>query len=297
LGRSLGVDLVPFKVCTYDCIYCQLGPTTRKTIQRKEYVPLNGVLDELQSIISQDLVFDYITLAGSGEPTLHTGIGSFIRKAKKMTVQPVAVITNGSLLWDADVRRDLIDADVVIPSLDAGSYALFQKVNRPHPAISFDSMVEGLIAFRSEFTNKIWLEILLVHNITDDNEEIKRLVDIVRNIRPDRVQLTTVTRPPTTGDAMPVPKNKLEEFARIFGDHAEVIAAVPKSDTGTYGQVTSEKIIELVRRHPCSIDDIAAGLSAPVEEVRQQVEKLLQQNTLKTRNMDGVVMFLAERSN
>ena len=148
LGRSLGVDLVPFKVCTYDCIYCQLGRTTCKTTERKEWVPLNEVCASLRDTL--DTKPDFITLSGSGEPTLFSRPGELIRSIKDLTDVPVAVLTNGSLLSVPEVRAGLLEADLVVPSLDAGNERLFRIVNRPHEDIAFDRMVEGLIAFRQE---------------------------------------------------------------------------------------------------------------------------------------------------
>ena len=160
LGRSLGVDLVPFKTCSYDCIYCQLGRTSCKTVERKQWVPLDDVLAELKEKLSTRP--DYITLSGSGEPTLFWRTGELIDRIKAMTDVPVAVLTNGSLLWCKDVRDQLTNADLVIPSLDAGDQSMFRAVNRPHEDISFERMLDGLIAFRKAFGGQYWLEIMLL---------------------------------------------------------------------------------------------------------------------------------------
>jgi len=156
----LGVDLVPFKTCTYDCIYCQLGRTTNKTVERRQWVPLDDVLAELKEKLATRP--DYITLSGSGEPTLYSRLDELIAGIRSMTDVPVAVLTNGSLLWQEDVRRQLMDAHLVIPSLDAGQGAMFQAVNRPHESISFEQMLEGLIAFREEYYGEYWLEVFLL---------------------------------------------------------------------------------------------------------------------------------------
>jgi len=155
LGRSLGVDLVLLKTCTYDCIYCQRGRTTCKTMERKEWVPLDGVLEKLKDKLPTKP--DYIILSGSGEPTLYSRIDELIDRIKAMTDVPVTVLTNGSLLWHEDVRRQLMNADLVIPSLDAGDEAMFRLVNRPHEEISFEQMFSGLIDFRRDFRGEYWL--------------------------------------------------------------------------------------------------------------------------------------------
>jgi len=160
LGRSLGIDLVPFKVCSYDCVYCQLGRTTTKTTERREWVPLAEVLPELRARLASAGPVDDVALAGSGEPTLHSALGEVIRAVRTMTSAPIAVLTNGSLLFREDVRRDLFAADVVLPSLDVGDEELFRIVNRPADGIAFEDMVEGLVTFTREFRGEVWLEVL-----------------------------------------------------------------------------------------------------------------------------------------
>ena len=211
LGRSLGVDLVPFKTCTYDCIYCQLGRTTNKTVERREWVPLDDVLAELKDKLATSP--DYITLSGSGEPTLHSRIGEVIEQIRSLTDVPVAVLTNGSLLWQEDVRRQLVTADLVVPSLDAGNRTVFQVVNRPHPDISFEKLLEGLAAFRNEYGGMYWLEVFVLAGYTAIPAEAQKLAECVRRIAPDRVQLNTVTRPPAEDYAMAVDRQRLEELA------------------------------------------------------------------------------------
>jgi wyosine [tRNA(Phe)-imidazoG37] synthetase (radical SAM superfamily) len=152
LGRSLGVDLVPYKTCTFDCIYCDLGRTTHKTVSRQSYVPPEEIQGELELYLSVlDKKPDYITLSGSGEPTLNTNVGEIIRKIKKITSTPAAVLTNGSLLSMDGVREDLSEADVVLPSLDAITPALFEYINRPHPSLGIEDIISGLIQFRKQY--------------------------------------------------------------------------------------------------------------------------------------------------
>jgi len=197
LGRSLGVDLVPFKTCTYDCIYCQLGRTTCKTMERKEWVALEDVLETLKKRLSSEP--DYITLSGSGEPTLFSRLAELIDRIKAMTRVPVAVLTNGSLLWQEDVRRQLMNADLVIPSLDAGDEVMFRLVNRPHEEISFEQMLNGLVDFRREFRGEYWLEVFVIGAYTAIPVELAKVAKCVDRIGPDRVQLNR--HPPAGGEA------------------------------------------------------------------------------------------------
>jgi wyosine [tRNA(Phe)-imidazoG37] synthetase (radical SAM superfamily) len=157
LGRSLGVDIVPFKLCTLDCVYCQLGKTTKKTLQRGDFLPVEAVLAELKSRLADGLEADFITIGGSGEPTLHSRLGALIDGIKKLTSIPVAVLTNGTLLYKKDVRADCAKADVVLPSLDAADEQTFRRINRPRSGLTVEQLISGLCAFRSEFTGQIWL--------------------------------------------------------------------------------------------------------------------------------------------
>ncbi len=234
LGRSLGVDLVPFKTCTYDCVYCQLGPTTCKTIQRKEWVPRELVLHELEEkLCSQP---DYITLSGSGEPTLYSPLDKLIEGIRTLTDLPLAVLTNGSLLGHWEVRRALSLADLVIPSLDAGDDATFQLVNRPHEGISFERMLAGLVSFRRRFRKQYWLEVFLLSGYTDSEQQLTELRRCVDLIEPDRVQLNTVTRPPAENCAIAVPRTRLDEIAATFSPHAEVIAEFHSAQALAFGE-------------------------------------------------------------
>ena len=223
LGRSLGIDLVPFKTCSFDCVYCQLGRTTRKTLERREYVPAERIFADLEKKLSRVSEFDHVGIAGSGEPTLHSGLGEIIRGIKQRTDKPVAVLTNGSLLGDRRVQDDLRDADVVMPSLDAGDARLFGYVNRPHPELDFERVVDGLIEFRARFLKPVWLEVFLLSGVTGLREEVEKIAALCRRIRPDRIQLNTVARPPAEDYAFPVSAELLTTFAALFDPPGEVI--------------------------------------------------------------------------
>lgn len=278
LGRSLGIDLVPFKTCTYDCIYCQLGRTTQKTTERKEWVPLGEVLNQLQNKLSTRP--DYITISGSGEPTLYSRIGELIVAIKDITELPVAVLTNGSLLWDSEVRRGLMRADLVVPSLDAPDERLFRYVNRPHKEISFNRMVEGLEEFRTSYSGQYWLEVFLLSGITDLPAEIEKMAGIVRRIEPDRVQLNTVTRPPAEDFAAPVSKEQMKRFTGMFGDGAEVIADYRGTHQKDEFIGRREDIVTLLRRRPCTIQDISEGLGLHRNEVVKYIQELSEKGVI-----------------
>jgi wyosine [tRNA(Phe)-imidazoG37] synthetase (radical SAM superfamily) len=207
LGRSLGIDLVPLKTCTFNCIYCQLGPTACQTLDRKAYVPGRQVIGELEEKLSSlSPPPDYITFSGSGEPTLNSEIGWVIREINRLTKIPIAVLTNGSLLHLETVRNALQYADLVIPSLDAASPQLFKFINRPHHSLRFSQILGGLKDFRREFGGQVWLEVMLCSGINDDPKEIRRLRETVDQIGPDRIQLNTVIRPRRKNLFLPSPR-------------------------------------------------------------------------------------------
>lgn len=293
LGRSLGVDLVPLKVCSYDCIYCQLGRTTKKTVERKEWVPTNAVLDELKRKLATRP--DYITLSGSGEPTLHSGLGEIIEHIQAMTKTPVAVLTNGSLLWQPEVRAELAQADVVMPSLDAGDDLLFRAVNRPHPEITFEKLVTGLEQFRHEFPGQYWLEVLLLAGHTALPAHVQKIAELVRRIQPDRVQLNTAVRPPAEDFAMPVPQSRLAELARLFRPKAEVIAEYCWQGKRIATDASQQAILELLRRRPCTEDDVAGGLAMRPIEAAKHLAQLEAAGRIVSQQHGGEVYYRPAR--
>ena len=289
LGRSLGVDLVSLKRCTYDCIYCQIGRTTHKIVERKQWVPIDTVIAQLkEKLVTKP---DYITLSGSGEPTLFSGLDELISKIKDITEIPVAVLTNGSLLWQADVRGSLLNADVVVPSLDAGSDAVFQYVNRPHQDITFDKMLDGLIKFRQEYSGQYWLEVFIIGEVSTTKQEIKKLSDCIKLISPDRVQLNTVVRPPAETFATPVPEEQLKKIAHKLGDNVEVIADYQQVHTQEIFAAKRDDILELLRRRPCSIEDIVQGLGLHRNEVLKYIEELSSEGKINKELRDNQVYY------
>jgi len=289
LGRSLGVDLVPFKTCTYDCIYCQLGETTNKTVERREWVSLDAVLAELKKKLTTRP--DYITLSGSGEPTLYSRLDELIDHIRAMTKVPVAVLTNGSLLWQEEVRRQLMDAHLVIPSLDAGHATMFQAVNRPHESISFDRMLEGLIAFRQEYYGQYWLEVFLLAGHTAVESEARKIVDCVARIKPDRVQLNTATRPTAADYAVMVDRRRMADLAAMFDPPAEVIADYRGVHAQNEFRAGRDSVLEMIQRRPCSMEDIADGLGMHRNEVIKYVEELDASGLLEKRSSGGRLFY------
>lgn len=271
LGRSLGVDIVPFKTCSFNCIYCETGRTTNLTLERKEYVPLTSVIQELKTFLSQGKNADYITFSGSGEPTLNSRIGEMISAVKKLTDIPVAVVTNSSLLSRKEVRRELREADVVLPSLDVVSQSLFASLNRPHPSLRIEEIIKGLIEFRKEFKNKIWLEVLLVKGINDNPEEMQKLAEVIEKIGPDKVQLNTVLRPPAEEEVFALNQKELRSIQRQLPGKVEIVRKFKKVPKGGHIEKLETDIRNLLRRRPCTLSDISHALRVNSQEVMKNL--------------------------
>ncbi len=279
LGRSLGVDLVPFKVCPFDCVYCQLGRTTIHTVRRDVYVPTDEILAELADKLASGPVCDYITLAGSGEPTLHKDLGRIVSAIKEMTDIPLAVITNSALLSEPEVRSALAQVDLVVPSLDAGDAETFEKINRPCAGITFESLVGGLKDFRREFTGRMSLEVFLVAGVNDSESQVRKIKAIADEIAPDCIEVNTVARPPSEEGVCAVPAARLRMLCEILGPTAEVIAprAAP---TDKAGAVSRDDILAMLGRRPCTIEDIADGLQCHRWEAAKLVGQLTEEGKI-----------------
>jgi len=284
LGRSLGIDLVPNKTCTFDCIYCELGRTTHKTILRQSHVSPREIQGELEIYLSGlEKKPDYITLSGSGEPTLNINIREIIRRIKEITSTPVAVLTNSSLLSLNEVRMDLSEADVVLPSLDEITPALFEYVNRPHASLGIEEIISGLIQFRKQYRGQIWLEVVFCRGINDDKEEIERLKGIIERIQPDRVQLNTPVRPPAEEFAYPLTTTQLEEIRKKLGDKAEIISEFTAPLGEEFNSVKDTEILNLIKRRPCTTEDISKALGLRIDEVVKHLNHLTKTGTVRYR--------------
>ncbi|MBN1124572.1 MAG: radical SAM protein [Sedimentisphaerales bacterium] len=293
LGLSLGVDIVPLKTCTQNCIYCQLGMHGVQRLERGVFVPIEKVLDELRDRIEAGLNADYITLSGSGEPTLHSELGRLIDGIHELTQIPVAVLTNGTLLFDPAVRADCGRADVVLPSLDAGDRETFQTINRPHPDLDFDRFVEGLCLFRREYAGPIWLEVFLVEGINTSSEQIAKMKGLIEKISPDKVHLNTAVRPTVERDVTQISPEHMARLAEQFGPNAEVIADFSKHAVGIENTVAMDTIFEMLQRRPCTMLQIASSLGLEVQETLASLKTLQAQKRIEAEHRQGQVYFKA----
>ena len=274
LGRSLGVDLIPSKTCPYDCIYCEVGPTTRQIAERFPH-HTETITGELEDYL-EDLPLppDVITLAGSGEPTLNLGLGRIIRAIKEMSQIPVAVLTNGALLYLPEVRMELAAADIVLPSLDSAREETYRLINRPLPGLSLESLLEGLSSFRREFHCQIWLEVMLLKGLNDTEEELACLRRALTEIAPNRIQLNTAVRPVVEAAARSLDRAEMEAAEAFLGGPLEVIASFSRTEIPELS-CQDEDLVEMLSRRPMTAADVAQALGLPLVQVVTRLRYLL----------------------
>ncbi len=277
LGQSLGIDPIPLKTCNWNCVYCQLGRSRPMTNVRKEYVDPNLVLAQVSSVLDAHAPgeIDWLTFVGSGEPTLNSSLGEMIRAVKALTDIPVAVITNGALLFLPEVREDLLSADAVLPSLDAGSAAVYKKINRPHPGVPFDRVFAGLAAFRQVYQGKLWVEIMMVRGVNDTEPILREIARVITQIDPDEVHINQPIRPPAENWVQPTDAEGLLRVRAILGEKVHIFT-YPKGhfELGQFENVV-EAVLTIITRHPMRQSELERTLQDwGKEEINQALHKL-----------------------
>jgi len=285
LGMSLGIDLIPKKVCSLNCVYCEVGKTTKLTLNRMEYVKYDKVIAELKQFMSSNPKIDYITFSGSGEPTLNSKIGDIMNFIKKNYPEiKTAVLTNGSLLFDKKLRTELLQADVILPSLDAASQDTFEKIDRPNSSLKIETYIQGLIDLRKEYKGEIWLEIFLLKDFNDSKEELDLLKKAILKIKPDGIQLNTLDRPGTVVGLIPLSKNEMQEIIDYWKlPHVEIIASPPeRTNIESYSGDIETAILETIARRPCTLDDLHNFLGIHINEINKYLGALETNNKIET---------------
>ena len=262
LGQSLGIDPIPLKTCNWNCVYCQLGRTAPLTGKRGNYAPAQQIVEEVRRTLEAHRPGEigWVTFVGSGEPTLHESLGWMIRQVKAMTDIPVAVITNGSLLYLREVREELSAADAVLPSLDAGTDSLFRAVNRPHPVFTFERLVDGLAEFRHGYSGKLWIEIMLVRDLNDREAALKDLTAVLSRVEPDEVHISLPLRPPAEPWVEPADESGLARAEAILGTAARVLPPIPEGVDLSDSEDLVEAVIGVISRHPMEEEDLVRTL-------------------------------------
>lgn len=267
LGLSLGVDLIPFKTCPYDCVYCECGPTTTKTVTRHDFFPASEVIHELRGVLASRPRLDSITLAGSGEPTLARSLGPVIASVKRgYPDYTLSVLTNGSLLTDPGVREELFPADRVIPTLTTASQKTFERIHRPHPSLKIDAIIRGMEEFRAHYRGALWLEVFVVPGVNTSEEELAGLRSAIDRIDPDCVQLNTVDRPPAEEWVEAASGAELARIGRALGSARGVEITGPRpplTDAIRAHTGATALIRATLHRRPSTVEDLVrtTGLS------------------------------------
>lgn len=295
LGLSLGVDLLPFKTCSMNCVYCECGPTTSHTAEVMEYFPTHDVIAELDLYLGRNPDLDVITFAGSGEPTLHSGLGDIIDFLKvKYPRYRVAVLTNGSLLWLEEVRRVLLRADIISPSLDAVSPEIFRKINRPARGLEPGKIIEGLIQLRAEFRGEIHLEVFIVPGVNDSPEELALIRGAALRIAPDRLQLNTLDRPGTDPSLEPADRGNLERIRDFMKPLPVEIIGSPGTGKKDAAKGDADAVLATLRRRPSTAVDLAASLGLEAGDAEALLERMVKEGAVEKRTGERGIFYSAK---
>jgi len=291
LGLSLGVDLIPHKTCSFDCLYCEVGGTTDKTVACGPFAPVKDILGQLEKRLVE-CTPDVITLAGSGEPTLHSEIHQIISGVRELTDTEIVILTNGSLFWEEAVRKRVLGADLIMPTLSSAVSRTFQTIHRPHADLTLDRVVFGLKRLRAEFTGLIYLEVILLAGINDSDEEISALKPLIEEIQPEKIQLNTVVRPPADPSAKALDRRRLEEIKLFLGERAEIVVDIGAAQGAALHHAKGEEMLEMARRRPLRIKDMAGALGLSVDEVESMVKGLLIKGYLRRQDHSGEIFYM-----
>jgi len=297
-GKSLGIDLFPDKkTCTFNCVYCEVGEG-KPVFKLENPVLVKSVIDELSGYLknNKDNLPDFITFAGSGEPTMHPEIDSIVENIKKLTNIPVVLLTNGSQFYDASVRKKLLQVDYLVPSLDAGFENTYLKINRPHKSFTFEKLLEGLIAMRSEFKGNYILEILLVGGLNTSDKELLELKKLTEKINPDYVQINTVFRPPAVKGVREATELEKEKLAKLIGEKAVTVCYYKQKDNPSYlkGELLKNAILDTIKIRPCTVSELANSLSAENSEMEQAVNALLCEGKIEKSFFNNDIFLTAK---
>ena len=300
LGRSLGIDVIPPKTCTFDCLYCESGRTTHLTCGRREFVAPGIVLEQLEAFLHEHpRAVDALTLSAAGEPTLYAALGELLRAIKRRHAElPLVVISNGSLFWDPQVRRDLMAADLVMPSLDTVDPEVFAALNRPHPGLDLEQIIQGLTAFRRQFSATMVIEVLLVQGLNDSPEHLQRLRRVIDAIGPDRVDLNTVVRPPAVAGVRGLSGPEMEAAMRCFPeDRTRIIGSFTAPVVEQPDASAAMRVLRMIERRPCTEAEMASSLALPSAQLSATLAILERDGTVVRRGFgDSVYICLPRQS-
>jgi wyosine [tRNA(Phe)-imidazoG37] synthetase (radical SAM superfamily) len=292
LGLSLGVDLIPAKTCTFDCLYCEVGRTTSKTIEPGPFVSLREVVFEIEKKLMKNKP-DTVTLAGSGEPTLYSRIHEVIDGIKNVTETKVALLTNGSLFWKEQIRKRVLKADIILPTLSSVFENTFRMIHRPHPGLDVTTVIDGLERLRQDYKGLLFLEIVLLAGINDTEKELEGLKTVINRINPEKIQLNTVVRPPADKRAISLDRKRLEDIKVFLGERAEIIAGVPFAAKKGKANTLIRDLLDMLKRRPLRSIDIANAMGLSPHDVEDLVKGLLIKGYISRKAHSGEIYYLS----
>ena len=285
LGKSLGINNIPDKVCSYACVYCQIGRTLKMEIDRRSFYPPELVFEEVKrkawEAKEKGERIDYLTFVPDGEPTLDANLGQEIEMLKALNI-PLAILTNSSLIWREDVKEDLLKLDFVSLKLDAVSEDLWRKVDRPHRSLRLDKILEGMLEFRKDFDGKLVTETMLIDGI-NYGEEFKRIAEFLRELKPDIAYIAVPTRPPWEKWVKPAREEVINVAFQTFADaigeeRVEYLIGYEGNAFAFTGNV-EEDILSITAVHPMREDALRELLKKANAEW-SVVEKLVDEGKL-----------------
>lgn len=287
LGSSLGISVTPKKACNYSCIYCQLGKTNLMMNERQSFFRINDIIEELKNVLSKQSHLDVVTIAGDGEPTLFKDLEELIVEIKKQTTKPVAVITNGGLLYDLEVQKALFKADIVLPTFDAYDEVSYRRINRHHKELSFEKVYQGLVDFSNKYQGQIWLEMMIMEDINDSKEDLDKFKSMLKKIRYDRLYINTPVRPPQDLKAKALSYEKMIKVAETLnGISLDVLA-----NEQFYSIIEDdyEAIINTTQRHPMNKFEVESFLNSRKVKNKEEIyQKLASDAKVKIVNYKGI---------
>jgi wyosine [tRNA(Phe)-imidazoG37] synthetase (radical SAM superfamily) len=290
LGRSLGVDLIPPKTCSFDCLYCQVGRTTCKSIDPKDYVPPEVVLPQIQSKLKETAP-DAVTLAGSGEPTLHAQLSKIIHEIRAFSPVRVALLTNGSLFWRDEVLQGALEAHIIMPTLTTAFQTTFERIHRPHACLTLEMVVKGLTRLRAVYRGEYALEVMLLAGMNDSDRELDALRPLIQRISPDKIQLNTVVRPPADLTAAALDRKRLEAIKDFLGDTAEIVAELVPAQTAAPVEDWETRFLEAIRRRPLRVEDVRRVWGLPREAIHSVLQTLVTLGLIEAKVHFGEVYY------
>lgn len=295
LGMSLGVDIMPHKTCSLNCVYCECGRTTLLTIKRGEYTPVESIREELKDFLSGNPKLDFITFSGSGEPTLHTGIGKIAGFIKADYPQyRLALLTNGTLFYQSGVIEQVLDMDLIIASFDAATEENFIRINRPHPGLDFKQIIDGLISLRKNFSGQLWMEVFLVPGINDNEIELKKIKSLLANIKPDKIQINTLDRPGTENWVRPVDKKRLTDANRFLAGFEVIKDFTSEKNSFVLKENDFNRFLSTLKRRPCTDEDVSKILGIHVNDVKRCLEPLIESGKIEKKEMPRGVFYIVK---